>query len=74
MEFVAKPQLTNSRHTETFNTLKEAVDYLNEFNNLGDEEGGLPRLKAEDFALVGKLSTPTGFYYRENMLMEMGTK
>ena len=74
MEFVAKPQLSNRRYTETFDNLKDAVDYLNEFNNLGDEEGGLPRLKAEDFALVGKLSTPTGFYYRENKLLQMGTK
>ena len=45
MEFVAKPQLTNRRYTETFDNLKDAVDYLNEFNNLGDEEGGLPRLR-----------------------------
>jgi hypothetical protein len=79
-KFVAKPKLTNRYDEKTFenNDAKvaaaEALQYLNEYNEMGKEFADqygqyVPALKAEDWAMLGKLTPPTGLYFRDNTLM-----
>ena len=79
-KFVARPKSVNSFGAREFvsENAKEAamnaVDYLNEFNEMGkafaDEYGNyVPAMKAEDWAMVGKLDAPAGVYFRDNKVM-----
>jgi hypothetical protein len=37
----------------------------------GEDE--VPKFKAEDWNMVGKLNVPEGFYFRDNKLLAMGS-
>lgn len=79
-KFVARPKSANSFAEREFvsanakTAAMAAVDYLNEFNEMGkkfaDEYGNyVPAMKAEDWAMVGKLDAPAGVYFRDNKVM-----
>ena len=77
--FTAKPNLSNSLHSETFACAAEAVSYLNDrlkivpsFNDAGEPREPMmiyPSMKLADFALLGKISLGDGcgclFCYKE---------
>lgn len=72
--FIAKPNLTNFLHAETFETIAEATKYLNDrmkvepkVNEFGEPVEPVmiyPKMKWEDWALLGKIMTveETGEY------------
>jgi len=79
-KFVAKPKLTNRYDEKTFADANAevaavaALNYLNAYNEMGKEFADqygqyVPALKAEDWAILGKLTPPTGMYFRDNKLM-----
>jgi len=73
--FTAKPKLNNHLDVREFEVVLDAVKYLNEYNKMGkqfqDEHGQfVPTMKAEDWWLLGKLSAPEGFEFRDNRLVE----
>lgn len=72
--FYAKPKLNNHQDAQTFETVLEAVKFLNEYNELGSEYEGsnsVAKLKAEDWWLLGKLVGPVGTEFRDNKLVEV---
>ena len=72
--FYAKPKLNNSHDAQEFASVKEAVDYLNKYNEMGSEYEGdnsVAKLKAEDWWLLGKLVGPEGTEFRDNKLVEV---
>ena len=79
-KFVARPKSANRFDEREFKgtcaktAAMAAVDFLNEYNELGKKfanECGeyVPALKAEDWAMVGKLDAPAGVYFRDNKVM-----
>ena len=72
--FYAKPKLNNSHDAQTFETVLEAVKFLNDYNEMGSEYEGnnsVAKLKAEDWWLLGKLFGPEGTEFRDNKLVEV---
>lgn len=65
--FTAKPKLTNQLDVREFAEFADAVKYLNEYNQMGDD---VSKLQAEDWWLLGKLSAPEGFEFKNNKLVE----
>ena len=53
--FTAKPKLTNQLDVREFTDVVSAVNYLNEYNQMGDD---VSKLQAEDWWLLGKLTGP----------------
>jgi hypothetical protein len=75
--FLAKPKMSNAKDSKEFATVIEAVEFLNDYNELGKkfaDAGGnyVAALKAEDWAIIGKLVAPAGVYFKDNKVM--GTK
>lgn len=66
--FIAKPKLTNQLDVREFSEFTEAVKYLNEYNQMGDD---VSKLQAEDWWLLGKLTAPEGFGFKNNKLVEV---
>lgn len=66
--FIAKPKLTNQLDVREFAEFTEAVKYLNEYNQMGDD---VSKLQAEDWWLLGKLTAPEGFGFKNNKLVEV---
>jgi hypothetical protein len=74
MMFVAKPKVSNMFDAKEFDNVLDAVNYLNEYNELGKEFAGedgnyASKLKAEDWEMIGKLIAPKGIYFRDNKVM-----
>jgi len=75
--FYAKPKMTSTHDAKTFDTVTEAVNYLNAYNELGPEyvqEGysnDVAKLQAEDFWLLGKLVGPEGVEFKNNKVVEV---
>jgi len=67
MQFIAKPKMNNKIDVKVFGCPKEAVKYLNEYNQL--EEQDMPKLTAEDWVMIGKLEVPAGVYFKNNKMM-----
>ena len=73
--FYAKPKMSSSHDAKTFDTVSEAVNYLNSYNELGPEyvqEGysnDVSKLQAEDFWLLGKLVGPEGVEFKNNKVV-----
>ena len=65
--FTAKPKITNQLDIREFTEVAEAVKYLNEYNQMGDD---VSKLQAEDWWLLGKLTAPEGFEFKDNELVE----
>lgn len=71
--FYAKPKLNNHYAAQEFATVVEAVNYLNEYNEMGsdkDLENKVSKLQAEDWWLLGKLVGPAGTEFRNNKVVE----
>ena len=66
--FNAKPKFNNYGAKE-FEDHMAAVAYLNENMPKGDD---IPKLKAEDWQMIGKLTAPEGFYFKNNNLLALG--
>lgn len=66
--FTAKPKITNKLDVREFAEFTEAVKYLNEYNQMGDD---VSKLQAEDWWLLGKLTAPEGFGFKNNKLVEV---
>lgn len=72
--FYAKPKITNHHDARSFDDLASAVNFLNNYNELGSEYEGnnsVAKLKAEDWWLLGKLVGPEGYKFRDNKLVEV---
>ena len=65
--FTAKPKLTNQLDVREFTELSAAVNYLNEYNQMGDD---VSKLQAEDWWLLGKLTGPEGVEFKNNKAVE----
>ena len=65
--FTAKPKLNNKLGVREFTEVAEAVKYLNEYNQMGDD---VSKLQAEDWWLLGKLTAPEGFEFKDNKIVE----
>ena len=65
--FTAKPKLTNQLDVREFSELSAAVNYLNEYNQMGDD---VSKLQAEDWWLLGKLTGPEGVEFKNNKAVE----
>lgn len=74
--FYAKPKMSNHHDAQTFKTVAEAVQFLNNYNELGPDfvqEGysnDVSKLQAEDFWLLGKLTGPEGVQFKNNKVVE----
>lgn len=71
--FTAKPKLNNHQDTQTFESLMDAVQYLNKYNEMGSEYEGdnsVAKLQAEDWWLLGKLTGPEGVEFKNNKVVE----
>ena len=68
--FYAKPKLNSHYGAKEFEDHMDAVAYLNENMPEGDD---IPKLKAEDWKMIGKLTVPEGFYFEDNKLLAMGS-
>ena len=75
--FYAKPKMTNHHDAAYFNTVTEAVSFLNEYNQLGPEHesdgfsNSVAKLQAEDFWMLGKLTGPEGVQFKNNKVVEV---
>jgi len=73
--FYAKPKMANTHDAKTFDTVTEAVNYLNAYNQLGPDyvqEGysnDVSKLQAEDFWMLGKLVGPEGVEFKNNKVV-----
>lgn len=65
--FTAKPKLTNQLDVREFEEVAAAVNYLNEYNQMGDD---VSKLQAEDWWLLGKLTGPEGVEFKNNKVVE----
>ena len=65
--FTAKPKLTNQLDVREFTEVAAAVNYLNEYNQMGDD---VSKLQAEDWWLLGKLTGPEGVEFKNNKVVE----
>lgn len=65
--FTAKPKLTNQLDVREFAEVAAAVNYLNEYNQMGDD---VSKLQAEDWWLLGKLTGPEGVEFKNNKVVE----
>ena len=67
--------MPSTHDAKTFDTVTEAVNYLNAYNELGPEyvqEGysnDVAKLQAEDFWLLGKLVGPEGVEFKNNKVV-----
>ena len=55
--FYAKPKLTNHFDAQTFESVVAAVEFLNDYNEMGADkevENKVAKLQAEDWWLLGK--------------------
>jgi len=66
--FTAKPNLNNEKDIKRFNTVKEAVNYLNEYTQIEDYGA---RLSAEDWNLIGKLESDTPCKFKVNKALDI---
>jgi hypothetical protein len=75
--FYAKPKMSNHHDAAYFDTVTEAVTFLNEYNKLGPEYEGdgfansVAKLQAEDFWMLGKLTGPEGVQFKNNKVMKV---
>lgn len=72
--FTAKPKLNNRLCVQEFESLMAAVEYLNNYNEMGpkfkdDRDQFVPAMKAEDWWLLGKLTGPEGVEFRDNKMV-----
>lgn len=65
--FTAKPKLNNQLDVRVFDEVASAVNYLNEYNQMGDD---VSKLQAEDWWLLGKLTGPEGVEFKNNKVVE----
>lgn len=65
--FTAKPKLNNQLDVRVFTEVAAAVNYLNEYNQMGDD---VSKLQAEDWWLLGKLTGPEGVEFKNNKVVE----
>lgn len=65
--FTAKPKLTNQLDVREFTEVAAAVNYLNEYNQMGED---VSKLQAEDWWLLGKLTGPEGVEFKNNKVVE----
>ena len=65
--FTAKPKLNNQLDVRVFTEVAAAVNYLNEYNQMGDD---VSKLQAEDWWLLGKLTGPEGVEFKNNKIVE----
>lgn len=65
--FTAKPKLNNQLDVRVFDEVAAAVNYLNEYNQMGDD---VSKLQAEDWWLLGKLTGPEGVEFKNNKVVE----
>jgi len=63
MKFECKPNLSNTRGVKVFDDLKSATTYL--FEKTGVE------MYAQDWNIIGKLSLPNGYCYKNNKLVKL---
>ena len=74
--FYAKPKMSNHHDAQTFKTVAEAVQFLNNYNELGPDfvqEGysnDASKSQAEDFWSLGKLTGPEGVQFKNNKVVE----
>ena len=71
--FYAKPKMNSNYDAKEFEDYMDAVNYLNNYCMPAGGEDEVPKFKAEDWNMVGKLNVPEGFYFRDNKLLEMGS-
>ena len=69
--FYAKPKF-NGYGAKEFEAYMDAVNYLNNYCMPAGGEDEVPKLKAEDWNMIGKLDAPDGFYFRDNKLLALG--
>ena len=70
--FYAKPKLINHFDAQTFESVVSAVEFLNDYNEMGADkevENKVPQLQAEDWWLLGKLVAPEGMEFKNNKLV-----
>lgn len=70
--FYAKPKLTNHFDAQTFESVVAAVEFLNDYNEMGADkevENKVAKLQAEDWWLLGKLVGPEGTEFKNNKLV-----
>lgn len=65
--FTAKPKLNNQLDVRVFTEVAAAVNYLNEYNQMGED---VSKLQAEDWWLLGKLTGPEGVEFKNNKVVE----
>ena len=65
--FTAKPKLTNQLDVREFTEVAAAVNYLTEYNQMGED---VSKLQAEDWWLLGKLTGPEGVEFKNNKVVE----
>lgn len=61
--YIAKPNMLNDDGVQSFQTVMEAVKYLNQYTEV--EEYG-SRMQAEDWYIVGKLRSTKGHGFKGN--------
>ena len=71
--FYAKPKLINHFDAQTFESVVDAVEFLNYYNEMGADKDGVlnkfAKLQAEDWWLLGKLVAPEGMEFKNNKLV-----